>query len=64
VTDEGRISNQAALAEAVARGDVPATARGLARLRAAGWQPSAEAGETSLLHQAVCAKGPSARAIA
>lgn len=64
MTDEGGIRDEAELGDAVARGDVPATARALARLRAAGWQPAAVAGETSLLHRAVCAKGPSARAVA
>ncbi|MCW5891991.1 MAG: ankyrin repeat domain-containing protein [bacterium] len=56
--------DEAALAEAVARGDVPATARALARLRACGWQPAVIAGQPSLLHRAVSSGLPGARAVA
>jgi ankyrin repeat protein len=64
VTGEYGTSSVVALAEAVARGDVPATARELARLAAGGWRPAPASGEPSLLHRAVCAGGPSARAVA
>lgn len=56
--------SEAALAAAVAGGDVPGTARALARLRAAGWHPPVAPGEPSLLHRAVCTAGPGARAVA
>jgi uncharacterized protein len=52
------------LAAAVERGEAPAVAALLARLRATGWTPAVEAGAPTLLHRALLGPMPGALAVA